>query len=72
MSTNADCTFYEKKPGEWWYRLQCYPYGESEEYDTFGPFKTFDIAHDHLSDNHANPGGYGKIPYKDGYGKIKE
>lgn len=57
MSTGADCKIYEKAKGQWWYALQRWPYGESEEYDRFGPFPTYRDAHDHLDDNHANPGG---------------
>ena len=64
MSTGANCTYVEKKPGEWWYELQCYPFGETDDYDTEGPFATFDIAHKHLHDHNANPGGFFKIPFK--------
>ncbi len=70
MSTNADCRFYEKSPGEWFYKLQCYPYGETEEYDTFGPFATFEIAENHLSDNHANPGGFTVTSYERPVGEV--
>lgn len=58
MSTGADCWFEEKPAGTWHYRLQCYPYGASEEYDTFGPFKSFEDARADLHANHANPGGF--------------
>lgn len=58
MSTGADCRFYEKTKGQWFYDLQQYPYGENEDYKTYGPFRTFAAAEKHLSDNHANPGGY--------------
>lgn len=58
MSTGADCCFYEQEPQTWFYRLQRWPYGETEDYDTFGPFLTFDAAKNHLDRNHANPGGY--------------
>ena len=57
MSTGADCQFVERKPGKWWYELQRYPYGATEEYDEFGPFKSLEAAEKHLHDNHANPGG---------------
>ena len=56
-STGADCSFEEKQPGQWHYRLQQYPYGQTEDYDEYGPFPTLDKAQEHLSDNHANPGG---------------
>ena len=58
MSTGAECRFYEEKPGRWFYKLQCWPYGATEDYDTFGPFSHFKAAYTHLHDNHANPGGY--------------
>jgi len=58
MSTNADCRFEERAPGVWHYRLQCWPYGETEDYDEFGPFSSLEKAQDHLHSNHANPGGY--------------
>lgn len=58
MSTNADCCFYEKTKGQWFYKLQCWPYGDNDEYDTFGPFPHFKAAAKHLDDHHANPGGY--------------
>ena len=58
MSTGANCRIKEKKPGQWYYELQQYPYGQTEDYDTEGPFKTFREADMHLDANHANPGGY--------------
>lgn len=60
MSTGADCRFVERKPGEWYYEIQCYPYGECEKYDTEGPFKTFGNALRHLRLHYANPGGYSR------------
>lgn len=64
MSTGADCIFTEKKPGKWYYEIQRWPYGESEDYDEFGPFSTEDKAIAHLDANHANPGGWSSHPYK--------
>lgn len=64
MSTGADCQIYEKIPGKWYYDLQCYPYGASEEYVTEGPFPSERAAERHLSDNHANPGGWVVTPYE--------
>lgn len=58
MSTGADCKFYEERPGQWFYKLQRWPYGETYDYDTYGPFTMFCEAQEHLSDNHANPGGW--------------
>lgn len=57
MSTGAECRFTEVEPGRWTYWLQDYPYGETEDGQTFGPFNSYRDAHDHLEDYHANPGG---------------
>jgi hypothetical protein len=64
MSTGADCQIIERKPGEWTLRLQCYPYGCNEEYQTFGPFKSEDAAIEYLDDNFANPGGWTTTYYE--------
>ena len=58
MSTGADCTIREDDDGKWYYDLQRWPYGEWPEYDTFGPFNTYGEAQEHLSNHHANPGGF--------------
>lgn len=58
MSTGADCQFDEVEPGKWKYRLQLWPYGDNDEYDTFGPFVSFRAAQNHLTNHHANPGGW--------------
>lgn len=58
MSTGANCRIIEKAPGQWFYELQQYPYGETETYDVAGPFPTFQAAHTHLHKHNANPGGY--------------
>lgn len=58
MSTGADCRFYEKTQGQWFYDLQEYPYGSNDNYETSGPFPTFRAAREHLDRHHANPGGY--------------
>ena len=58
MSTGAECGFKQADDGTWTYWLQDWPYGETPEGQTYGPFRTFRIAEQHLSDNHANPGGY--------------
>jgi hypothetical protein len=63
MSTGAGCSYIEKRPGAWYYELQCYPYGETDDYDTEGPFATCEEASEHLHNHHANPGGFHKIPY---------
>lgn len=56
MSTGLNCRIYEKTAGKWYYDLETY--SNRDEYDTEGPFPTFKAATDHLSRNHANPGGY--------------
>jgi len=58
MSTGANCHIIERAPGQWYYELQRWPYGETPDYDTEGPFRTLDAAEDHLRANYANPGGY--------------
>jgi hypothetical protein len=58
MSTGAECRIYEKTKGKWYYDLQCYPYGETDQYDTFGPFSHYAAAIQHLDKHHANPGGH--------------
>jgi hypothetical protein len=65
MSTGAECFFWESKEGKWYYEIQRWPYGETEESDEHGPFASFDDAEDHLDSNYANPGGYGVSYYED-------
>jgi len=57
MSTGADLRFVEAKPGKWYYEYQCYPYGQNEDYDVYGPFTSEEKADDHCRANHANAGG---------------
>ena len=59
MSSGAECNFTERKPGEWMYEIQQWPYGEWPEYDKHGPFATLIAAQEHLDANYQNPGGYG-------------
>lgn len=63
MSTNCDCEFVQWSEGEWYYILEDYNAPKNSwdwrEFATcYGPFKTEEEAHQHLRDNHANPGGY--------------
>jgi hypothetical protein len=72
MSTNSECAFIERKPGEWFYILEDYHAPKNawdwREYATaYGPFPTEEAAQQHLFDNHANPGGASITPYQDGY-----
>lgn len=57
MSTGADCRFWETDDGQWFYKLQCWPYGDWPEYDQYGPFASYAKADRDLRRNHANPGG---------------
>lgn len=59
MSTRATCVFPQHDDGRWSYKLQRYPYGDTQDYDEEGPFPgpTREAANKHLARNHANPGG---------------
>ncbi len=61
MSTGLDCCFIENEDGTWVYELE--QWDRREEYDTYGPFPTFDEAREHLHQNHANPGGFQIFPH---------
>ena len=65
MSSGAECDFVKVKPGEWKYRLQRWPYGDFDEYDSYGPFPTFTAALAHLDANHQNPGGFSTMTHPD-------
>lgn len=63
MSTNSECSFIEPKPGEWFYILEHYHAPKNswdwrEHATAYGPFTSNDEAEQHLSENHANPGGW--------------
>lgn len=72
MSTGLSCDFIEVEPNKWYYLLE---HGDApknawdwREYATaYGPFSSQEAADKHLSDNHANPGGYTSIPYQEGF-----
>ncbi len=57
MSTGAECNFTEFEPGRWKYWLQEWPYGDNPDGVTYGPFRSYTVADQHLRDSHANPGG---------------
>lgn len=72
MSTGLNCEYVEVEPGKWYYILERGSAPKNawdwREYaDGYGPFATFDAAHTHCRDNHANPGGYTQAPYQEGY-----
>ncbi len=58
MSSGANCRFNQTGPQEWNYELQQWPYGETPKYNTYGPFTSYKLAEEHLSDHHQNPGGW--------------
>jgi hypothetical protein len=58
MSTGANCIIVEKRPGQWYLRVQQYPYGATTEYDERGPFSSKDGALKCLDRNFPNPGGF--------------
>ncbi len=65
MSSGADCWFAEKEPNKWFYAVQQYPYGEVEDYNQHGPFKSFTVAREHLDTNYQNPGGWSLEVHQD-------
>lgn len=70
MSTGADLRYVEKERGEWYYEYQCWPYGENDEYDVHGPFKSEDAARQHCDDHYPNAGGSWTIPYEGETNKL--
>lgn len=69
MSTGLNCTYYEVEPGKWYYVLERWDapkmaWDWREFADCVGPFETEDAAHEHLHDNHANPGGSATLRYR--------
>jgi len=72
MSTGADCQFEEREPSVWYYKMQRYPYGETEEYDKHGPFYSFRAAEKHLDKRYANPGAYSISRHKDSTEEIDD
>jgi hypothetical protein len=58
MSSGAECGFTEAENGTWTYRLQEWPYGDNDDFTTYGPFRSFAVAYKDLHDNHQNPGGH--------------
>ena len=77
MSTNSECQFIEVKPNEWFYLLEHENAPENssdwrESATAYGPFLAFENAERHLRGNHANPGGFSKLPYKAGFDLSKD
>jgi hypothetical protein len=63
MSTGCNCLVVEPQQGKWYYVLEDYnaPKNASNWLDyakAYGPFPSEEAAVRHLSDNHANPGGW--------------
>jgi hypothetical protein len=72
MSTGCECQFIEVKPNEWWYLLEEYNAPKNswdwrEFAEAYGPFSSEDEAGEHLSKNHANPGGREIQVYQEGF-----
>ena len=68
MSTGLNCEIREVAPNKWYYILEHYNAPKNSwdwyEYATaWGPFPSQDSADQHLTDNHANPGGCYVEPY---------
>ena len=65
MSTNQECEFVERAPGEWFYLLEF----DTDNFDwrenayCHGPFATEEAARAHLHQNYANPGGSWLTPH---------
>ena len=65
MSTGLECEFANTSQG-WMYVLQDWDCPEEcwdwREYATsYGFFETYEVAAEHLRENHANPGGHSII-----------
>jgi hypothetical protein len=56
MSTGAKFRIYTDGV-RWGYKLQCWPYGESPECETHGPFSSEEKLWEHKNSHSANPGG---------------
>lgn len=72
MSTGCNCEFIEVAPGEWFYVLEHTgaprnAWDWREHATAYGPFRTFDVAEQHLSANHPNPGGFSETPWTEGF-----
>ena len=68
MSSGLNCHFLENEPGKWYYLLEQWNAPKTawdwrENADCYGPFPTFEKAHEHLGRHHSNPGGYFKSPH---------
>lgn len=58
MSYRRPCEFWEVNPDEWYYILAQDPgMGWLNDATAYGPFDSKDDTHQHLKDNHSNPGG---------------
>jgi hypothetical protein len=68
MSTNNNCMMVEESPGKWFYLLENYNAPKNawdwrQHAVAYGPFASMESADAHLSDNHANPGGFSVITH---------
>lgn len=72
MSTGLECEFIEVAPGEWYYLLEQgsapkIAWDWREYANAYGSFRTYEEAHKHLRDHHANPGGHTVQEYVEGF-----
>ena len=72
MSTGLECAFIEVKPNRWYYLLEQgsapkQSWDWREYADAYGLFDSYEEAREHLSDNHANPGGHFITRYEEGF-----
>lgn len=66
MSTGCECEFFVFN-GKHYYALERYnapknSWDWTDYADVYGPFDSLETAIRHLSDNHANPGGWSEHP----------
>ncbi len=56
-SMSRHCEFYLATDEKWYMDLAPAEYGEQDDADTFGPFRSYEEAYEYL-DNFSNPGSY--------------
>ena len=69
MSTGLNCLIIEVEPGAWYYLLEegnapKNAWDWREFATAYGPFGDVKQAQTHLTEEHANPGGWWVDPYK--------
>lgn len=56
-SMSREARIIKARDHKWYYFIAHREHGEYPNGDIFGPFSSEDDAHQHMSDNHSNPGG---------------